>query len=926
MNQRLGKYSFFWVCAILLSAILPYVYGKLKIEHIVVYSSFLICIAFTIAGVRRFQLEKKILGISALLFIAFAISLLANYFDKNNPHMGSFYGVLNNLLEAPVIFFVFSFIFPFLDDEQLYKALRFSVYIAALTGLYAILTIFINLNWLTTFFLGQPIENSLWAQVYSLGRYTGIFNQPMECGIFYSATIFSVFYLWVEKKITWFPFVITVFLIATGGLLCLSKSFVLIASILGICFLFFYAKTLYERIAVILFGSLFFGILFLRLISQEGYLNAYKDMFEQHGIIFAATAGRIAVGGHSPHNSVGDLFSQTLQNGFWTGFGMGSFVPLDNGFLQYFYQSGIFSLLCYLAVITIIFYIGIKNIKKTEGVLLFLLSIFIFGASIGGPVLTLNRANVPLIFLICFCIIRILRAKNIVNIPSEAKKPLQDTLAWRNLMAHAQEMRLTSLSQLFKANQHRKSEFSVSIHGLSLDYSRHLMTKDILDTFVKLLVISNLKEKTDAFWSGENINVTENTPAMHPLLRQIAQFDLNNNLSLYQDEIKITHQRMIDFANKVRSGEYCGATSERFTDIVHIGIGGSTLGSQLIIEALAPYHEEKIKVHFASTMDAAMLMPILQKLNPATTLIFMASKSFTTEETLLNGEVAKEWLHTHLGQHSGVDKHFLAATANYNKAAEFGIPTENIFPLGDWVSGRFSLWSAIGLSALLAVGSDNFNALLEGATEMDKHFKETDYLTNIPVILAILDVWYRNFFHTTSHAILPYSYLLRSFPNYLQQLEMESNGKSVTLDNEPVEYKTAPVIWGGYGTDSQHSFHQLLHQGTDMIPVDFLIAEESHYGDFQQKKLLAHCHAQADTLMQGCDDSVPYKKLVGNRPSTIIKLSKITPFNLGLLLAAYEHKVFVQSVIWRINCFDQWGVEFAKVVARGIYTQETSKC
>lgn len=518
------------------------------------------------------------------------------------------------------------------------------------------------------------------------------------------------------------------------------------------------------------------------------------------------------------------------------------------------------------------------------------------------------------------------------NVLLDSEKPLQSTLAWNTLTHHAQEMAGVLLSELYKADQNRKSDFSVSVLGLSLDYSRHLLTKEILDAFMDLLATLNLKEKTDAFFEGQHVNLTENTPAMHPLLRKMIGAALETDLSQDELQTKVALQKIFDFADKIASGEYVGATGEIFTDVVHIGIGGSALGSQLIIEALTPYHTEKMKVHFASTIDAAMLKPILNKLNPATTLIFIALKSFTTEEVLVNGEIAKEWLFAHLGDIPGVNKHLLAATANQQNAEQFGIPVDNVFQIWDWVSGRFSLWSAIGFSALLAVGSDNFTALLEGAATMDKHFKEADYLVNMPVILAIIDIWYRNFFNTSSHAILPYTYLLRSLPNYLQQLEMESNGKSVTVSNEPVNYKTAPVIWGGYGTDSQHSFHQLLHQGTDMIPVDFIIAEEGHYGDHQQKKLRANCYAQADILMQGHEDPAPYKTLAGNRPSSIIKLSKITPFNLGLLLAAYEHKVFVQSVIWRVNCFDQWGVEFAKVLTRQLFdaphenTLSTSRC
>jgi glucose-6-phosphate isomerase len=443
-------------------------------------------------------------------------------------------------------------------------------------------------------------------------------------------------------------------------------------------------------------------------------------------------------------------------------------------------------------------------------------------------------------------------------------------------------------------------------------------------------------------FAGRKINPTEDRAVLHTALRNRSDTAVKIDGSNVMPRIKAVLAQMREFSEAVRSGSWLGSTGKTITDIVNIGIGGSDLGPAMVCEAMKPFSKPHIRVHFVSNVDASDIFETLKHLNPETTLFIIASKTFTTQETITNAITARQWFQRAASKRElDMRKHFVALSTNTEEVSKFGIDPENMFAFWDWVGGRFSLWSAIGLSIAVYAGMDNFEDLLQGAFEMDNHFRSAPFAENIPVILALLDIWYADFFGTKTHAVIPYDQYLRRFPDYLQQLEMESNGKSITRDGAHVNYQTCPVVWGNVGTNAQHSFFQLIHQGTQMIPVDFLAPIESfnNIGD-HHKILLSNCFAQAEALMKGKQELsvrnelesqglseediqklIPHKVFPGNKPSNMILYRKLTPRILGSLIAMYEHKVFAEGVIWNINSFDQWGVELGKQLAKNILPQ-----
>lgn len=504
---------------------------------------------------------------------------------------------------------------------------------------------------------------------------------------------------------------------------------------------------------------------------------------------------------------------------------------------------------------------------------------------------------------------------------------------WQQLQAHYEQQRTTHMRELFAHDSKRFERFSVRACGLLLDYSKNRITPDILNTLLQLAEASNLRHHIKAMFQGEYINTTEQRQAHHIALRAAPDSSLD---PMRQQEIEATRQKMHQWVEQLHQGQWRGATGQPITDFVSIGIGGSFLGPKIVSEALKPYWQQAIRGHFVANIDGMALQTKLAQLNPETTLFIVASKSFTTQETLNNAISARNWLAQHGIEADQLSQHFIAISANIDKATEFGIDPTHILPMWDWVGGRYSLWSAIGLPIALLIGNTHFSDLLAGAAEMDNHFYETSWDGNLPVILAMLGIWYINFFKTQTHALLCYDHLLRGLPAYIQQLDMESNGKAVNHDGEPIDVATAPITWGGEGTNGQHAFHQLLHQSRLIVPVDFILPLTSHtsIGD-HHKILAANCFGQSQALMQGCTYAeaynttavtdaarlAPHKMMPGNKPSNTILVHKMTPKTLGSLIAMYEHKTFVQGHIWGINSFDQWGVELGKSLGNEILKQ-----
>ncbi|MEN9544560.1 MAG: hypothetical protein RLZZ598_1393 [Pseudomonadota bacterium] len=509
---------------------------------------------------------------------------------------------------------------------------------------------------------------------------------------------------------------------------------------------------------------------------------------------------------------------------------------------------------------------------------------------------------------------------------------------WQALREHFAATGSAPMNALFEADAQRFERFSLEAAGLFLDYSKNRLDERALSLLIALADASGLPEKRTALFGGAAINLTEGRAALHTALRAPAAIAAESVGEQGAAEITAVRTRCAAFAERVRSGAWRGHSGERITDVVNLGIGGSDLGPRMVVDALRPYCAELPRVHFVANIDGAELDDVLRRLDPATTLFIVASKTFGTIETLTNARSAREWLLASGATQADVARHFVAVSTNAQAVAAFGIAAENMFGFWDWVGGRYSLWSAIGLPIMIAIGPERFDELLAGAHAMDEHFRFAPAHANMPVLLALVGIWYRNFGGTASHAVIPYSQHLQRLPAYLQQLEMESNGKSVSIDGEALAHASCPVVWGEPGTNGQHAFFQLLHQGSDLIPIDFIAAIEASHGLHEhQRLLLANCIGQGSALMHGKDEAtvraeltaqglvaeaverlVHHRGFAGNRPSNTILLKKLAPTALGALIALYEHKVFVQSVVWNVNAFDQFGVELGKVVAHRI--------
>jgi len=510
------------------------------------------------------------------------------------------------------------------------------------------------------------------------------------------------------------------------------------------------------------------------------------------------------------------------------------------------------------------------------------------------------------------------------------------TAAWQKLSIHASEMRSSSMKSLFVADPTRFSSFSQQNGNLLFDYSKNIISKQTLDLLIELAEECQLKLAIEAMFKGERINQTENRAVLHTALRNFSNEPLFYEGADIMPDIKKVQNQMKELCKKVHSGDWKGYTGKPIKHIVNIGIGGSDLGPVMVTEALKPYWVDGIKIHFVSNVDGTHIAECLKVVEADSTIFLVASKTFTTQETMTNAHTARSWFLQFAKDPSHVAKHFIALSTNEKAVTEFGIASENMFEFWDWVGGRYSLWSAIGLSIALTIGYDNFEMLLKGAYEMDEHFSTAPFHQNIPVKMGLLGLWYVNFFGAQSEAILPYDQYMHRFAAYFQQGNMESNGKSVDRNGKSVDYPTGPIIWGEPGTNGQHAFYQLIHQGTPLIPCDFIAPAISHnnIGDHHQK-LMSNFFAQTEALMNGKKkDEVeielssmsdaerskltPFKVFEGNRPTNSFLIKKITPFELGKLISAYEHKIFVQGVLWNIFSFDQWGVELGKQLANKI--------
>lgn len=516
---------------------------------------------------------------------------------------------------------------------------------------------------------------------------------------------------------------------------------------------------------------------------------------------------------------------------------------------------------------------------------------------------------------------------------------------WQKLTQHQKAIESIHMRDLFAQDAKRFEKFSLKFSDILFDYSKHRLTDETLPMLLQLAREANIESWREKMFSGEKINITENRAVLHTALRNRANTPVYVDGHDVMPDVNAVLAQMREFSEKVRNGSWTGYTGKRITDIVNIGIGGSDLGPVMVCDALKPYAKPDLNVHFVSNIDGAHLMRALNQCDPETTLFIVASKTFTTQETMTNARSARSWFLKAAKDSSHVAKHFVALSTNAKAVHDFGIDTANMFAFWDWVGGRYSLWSAIGLSIALYVGMDNFEDLLTGAFEMDQHFKTAPLEQNMPVIMALIGVWYNNFFHIDTHAILPYDQGLSRFPAYLQQADMESNGKFICRDGTRVPYKTGPVVWGEAGTNGQHAFYQLIHQGTQIVPADFIMPVHSHYqvgdnGNTHHKILLANFLAQTQSLMLGktrdqaraeleqqgmsgeaLEKLLPHKVFEGNRPTTTILFDKLTPSTLGKLIALYEHKIFVQGIIWDINSYDQWGVEYGKQIAQQILPQ-----
>jgi len=519
-----------------------------------------------------------------------------------------------------------------------------------------------------------------------------------------------------------------------------------------------------------------------------------------------------------------------------------------------------------------------------------------------------------------------------------AKLPRTELPAWKALQEHYESMKDTHMRDLFSNDSTRFNQFTLALNDVLVDYSKNIMTGKTKALFADLARECGVEAMRERMFSGDVINNTEHRSVLHVALRNRSNRPIKVDGQDVMPEINAVLDRMRHFTEDVRSGAWKGCTGKRITDIVNIGIGGSDLGPKMVCEALKPYAMEGLNVHFVSNVDGTHIVETLKGLSRESTLFVIASKTFTTQETIANAKTARDWFLTRGGSKAAVSKHFVAVSTNAKAVENFGIDTEHMFEFWDWVGGRYSLWSAVGLSVALYLGMDHFECMLSGAHDMDEHFRTAPLEENIPVTLGMLGVWYNNFWHADSHAILPYDQYMHRFSAYFQQGDMESNGKSVTRDGAAVNYSTGPIIWGEPGTNGQHAFYQLIHQGTKLVTCDFLAPIDSKNPIGQHHTiLLSNFFAQTEALMLGktpaqvreelekegldaleIERLLPHKVFAGNKPSNSILFQRLTPRVLGSLLAMYEHKIFVQSVIWDVNAYDQWGVELGKELARKI--------
>ncbi|HHP7241741.1 MAG TPA: glucose-6-phosphate isomerase [Cyclobacteriaceae bacterium] len=511
------------------------------------------------------------------------------------------------------------------------------------------------------------------------------------------------------------------------------------------------------------------------------------------------------------------------------------------------------------------------------------------------------------------------------------------TSTWNSLQDHFEDIKDQHMKDMFENDPDRFDKFTICYEDILLDYSKNRISEHTINLLAQLADECGLPEAKEKMFSGDLINETENRAVLHVALRNRKNRPVRVDGKDVMPEVNEVLARMESFVNKLHNGEIKGYTNKKITDVVNIGIGGSDLGPNMVVKALAPYKKEGIDCHFVSNVDATHLLQVLKNISAETTLFIIASKTFTTQETMTNAQTAKEWF-LKSGTEKNIKSHFIALSTNREKVIDFGIDPENMFEFWNWVGGRYSLWSAIGMSIACAIGFDKFIELLDGAESMDKHFLEAPTKENLPEILALLGIWYNNFFKTETQAILCYDQLLESFAQYLQQGDMESNGKNVDRTGDSVEYQTGPIIWGEPGTNGQHAFYQLIHQGTKLIPGDFIAPVNTyHEHTNHQEILLSNIFAQTEALMKGkseeeareelrssgysqdkIDQLTPYKVFTGNKPTNSILITRLTPRTLGSLIAMYEHKIFVQGVIWNIFSFDQWGVELGKQLAKKI--------
>ena len=512
------------------------------------------------------------------------------------------------------------------------------------------------------------------------------------------------------------------------------------------------------------------------------------------------------------------------------------------------------------------------------------------------------------------------------------------TSAWQKLTNHFNDIQHINIKDLDK-EENRKDDFSIQFDDLFVDFSKNRITKETLNLLVELAEEVDLKDAIEKQFSGAVINVTEGREVLHTALRSTSDDPLLVEGKNIKPQIQSALRKIKSFSNKVISGKWKGYTGKSITDVVNIGIGGSDLGPDMVVESLK-YYKNQLTTHFVSNIDGDHVSEVIKNLNPETTLFVIVSKTFTTQETISNAETIKNWF-LKSGTIFDIPKHFVAVSTNLEAVDNFGIDKANVFPMWNWVGGRFSLWSAVGLSISLSVGYDNYKALLEGAEEMDLHFKNEDFETNIPVLLALLSIWYNNFYGAETEAVLPYSQYLSKLPAYLQQAIMESNGKGVDRNGNAIDYQTGTIVWGSTGTNMQHAFMQLVHQGTKLIPADFIGYKESLYGlDDHHKKLMANYYGQIDALAFGKTKEevhlelkfsgdqakiaslLPFKVFEGNRPSNTILFDKLTPRSLGKLIALYEHKIFTQGILWNIYSYDQFGVELGKELAKKLLNKQ----